>query len=129
MAEVTIRERHRRGQHQPQIIGQKECRERGHDTAEGKERQERQEQPRQPDANQVVAELGVLRGLPRQPEGAKEQRADHAQADAAEQHAADQVAFLAPARAVARMSVMLGVSLTMHGNFECCLTQRATIST
>ena len=53
----------RRGENQPQVVGQEERRQRGHDAAEREERQERQEQPRQPDADQVVAELGVLAGL------------------------------------------------------------------
>ena len=63
---------------------QEERGQRRHDAAEGEERQEREEQPRQADADQVVAELGVLRRLGGDPERAADQRADDAKRDAAE---------------------------------------------
>ena len=96
--------RDRRGQQQPQIVGQEERRERGDDAAEGQEREERQEQPRQAEAEQVVAELGVLDELPGEPERRPRDSArDHDQRRSPpNSDAAQQVAALAPARAVAR---------------------------
>jgi hypothetical protein len=64
---------------QPQIVGEKEHRQRGDDAAERQEREERQEQPRQSEPEQVVAELRVLRELPGDPEGSCQQRATQQQ--------------------------------------------------
>ena len=64
----------RRGQQQPQVLGQEERRERGDDAAEGEEREEGQEQPGQAEAEQVVAELRVVEQLPGEPERSREER-------------------------------------------------------
>ena len=69
--------RDRRDEQQPEIVGEEKGRQRGDDAAEGEKRQEREEQPRQADAQQVVAELGVVGKLSGQPEGSLvERRAD-----------------------------------------------------
>jgi hypothetical protein len=94
--------RHRRNDEQPQIVGEKERRQRRDDAAEGEKREERQEQPRQTEPQQVIAQLRVVPKLPRQPERAGEQRAEDTEADDAEQARAREIAALAPPRAIAR---------------------------
>ena len=95
----------RRRQQQPQIFGQEERRQRGHDAAEREEREKREEQPRQPDAEEKIAELFVRVELGRNPEGAPEQRREDEQADAAEQPRARVIGPLAARDAIARRPV------------------------
>ena len=64
--------RHGRREQQPQVVRQEERGQRGDDAAEGEEREEREEQPGEAEAQQVVAELGVVGEQRRQPEGAAE---------------------------------------------------------
>ena len=66
---------------------EEERRERGDDAAEGEEGEKRQEEPGQAEPQEVVAELGVLRELPGEPERSPEDRREHEQAHRAEEHA------------------------------------------
>src|SRR4029079_16245456 len=83
--EETAR-RHGRGEQQSEVLREKERRERRHDAAEGEKREEREEEPRETEAQQVVAEIGVVGELRRDPARAVEDRAEDARADDAEEH-------------------------------------------
>src|SRR5512138_2730487 len=85
----------RRGKQEPQIVREKEGRQRGDDPAEREERKEREKQPRQPDTQQVVPELRVIGKLPGNPERCREDREGDDRRNAAEDQTAQQIAALA----------------------------------
>ncbi len=84
--------RNRRAHQQLQVFRQEERRERGDDAAEGEEREKREEEPGEPEPQEVVAELGIRRKLPGEPERSPEDRREHEQAHRAEEQPAHEIA-------------------------------------
>ena len=92
--------RYRCGNEEAQVVGQEKRRERSDNAAEREEAQEGQEQPRQSEAKQEVAKFFECGELRRQPVGANEEGAAHAEPDRSKDARSQQIAALPSPRAI-----------------------------